>query len=133
MIHAGIAIGVAIAVVLCIAVLVALALIGMRRYGVNLPSYLTNTKACGSGGEDKQEMEWDHSALNITVNPLEAECKYEDDCGLYGEDEPHLGVCMDKNEEQAEASEQEEEEVEKDATRSAIVRELEWDDSTLSM
>jgi hypothetical protein len=138
MIQAGLAIGVAIAVVLCIAVLVALALIGMKRYGGTLSNYLVNKAACGSGDE-KQEMEWDHSALNITVNPLETECTYEDEeCGLYGGDVPHPAVCTDKNEEQAEASdvdaeEEEEEEVEKDAAKCAVVKELEWDDSILSM
>jgi hypothetical protein len=134
MFSAGLVIGVAIAVVLCIAVLVALALIGMRRYGSTLSNYILNKSACGTG-EDKQEMEWDHSdSLNITVNPLDAECTYEDkELGMY--DEPHPAVCIDKNEQQDEASEQEEEEeeVEKDAAKSAVVRELEWDDSTLSM
>jgi len=136
MIHAGIAIGVAIAVVLCIAVLVALALIGMKRYGVRLPSYLINKSTCGTA-EDKEEMEWDHSGLNITVNPLETECTFEDEeCGVYEEDQPHPALCMDNKEErdEEEASEQEEEEEEeRDAAKSAVVKELEWDDSVLAL
>jgi len=135
MIHAGIVVGVV--VVLCIALLLALAVIGVRRYGLaTLSNLVLNKGACGTSDE-KQEMEWDHSELNITVNPLEAECTYEEDgCAMYEDELAHTGVCIDKNMEQAEASEQEqeeEEEVERDATKSAIVKELEWDDSILSL
>jgi len=60
------AIGVAVAVVLCISLLALIALLGLRHLGVSLPMKITNKT-----GDEKEEMEWDNSELNITVNPLD--------------------------------------------------------------
>jgi len=118
----GLAVGVAVAVVLCITVLVLLVLFGIKRYGTTLSTRLTAKPA----GDDKQEMEWDNSELNITVNPLEGECAYEDEIfkqKLDSED------TVNKEEDACEQSEAEEE---KEATKCPEGKELEWDDSTLS-
>lgn len=79
--------------------------------------------------EEKQEMEWDNSALTITVNPMDQEA-------LYDETFDQSLRCRDSDsddegslhEQEAESSDGEpEEETEKTKTK-----ELEWDDSTLS-
>jgi hypothetical protein len=127
MLSFGLAIGVGVAVVLCIGALVVLVLFGLRRYGVTLapPRILGGGR---TGADEKQEMEWDNSELNITVNPLDGEFDEE------AEIEEHksgldVSICREEDELSV-ASEEEEEE--KETPKCAEVKELEWDDSTLS-
>lgn len=87
--------------------------------------------------DDKQEMEWDNSALTITVNPMDQETLYEDegqDTSLHANetDSEDDGSFHYENEvDSSEEEEQEEEEEEVDSAK-AKRRELEWDNSTLS-
>jgi len=123
MLSVGLAVGVAVAVVLCAAVLVVLVLFGMRRYG----AVLTTRFSAKPGADEKQEMEWDNSALNITVNPLDAECAYDEEIEIEKQRMDLEDTC-DK-EDVCEVSDGEEE---KETTKCAESKELEWDDSTLS-
>lgn len=65
----SIAIAIAGAAVICAGFLVALGLFGFRRYFSRVDTKLNNTSH--KVEFEKQEMEWDNSALNITVNPLD--------------------------------------------------------------
>jgi len=121
MLSFGLAVGLAVAVVLCVSALVLLVLFGMRRYGTTLTTRFA-AKACG---DEKQEMEWDNSELNITVNPLDGECAFEEENEIYVK----KTETDDNKEDICEASEGEEE---KETTKCPESKELEWDDSTLS-
>lgn len=65
----SIAIAIAGAAVICAGFLIALGLFGFRRYFSRVDTKLNNTSH--KVEFEKQEMEWDNSALNITVNPLD--------------------------------------------------------------
>jgi len=125
----GLAVGVAVAVVLCVGVMVLLIILGMRRYGVALPSITPRPAPSGPGGEERQEMEWDNTELNITVNPLEGECTYEEEeCEEFA---PRKTI-LDCDDVTAYNSDREEGEKEQEKSKCTDVKELEWDDSTLS-
>lgn len=70
----GLAIVVGGTVALCIGFLIALILFGVKRYfaeGSKETEKQRNVEVGVPGAEEKQEMEWDNSALNIIVNPLD--------------------------------------------------------------
>jgi len=128
MLSLGVGIAVTVAVVVCVAVLVLAILFGLRRYGVS-------GRQSGSSSEEKQEMEWDNSSLNVTVNPLDT----ERGCDVEMEEMNIFTVMTSRTAEDARYSgvnqldDASEDEVDKDMTHCGTdVKELEWDDSTLS-
>lgn len=125
MLSLGVAITIA-GVVFCIGFLIAVGvLFGVRRYfsstggGAQKNVEARDVEVAAANVDEKQEMEWDNSALNITVNPLD---DFVDDSlslvagrDLNVDSDAH-GAC-DSSE---------------DETEMPICKELEWDDSTLS-
>jgi len=130
MLSLGVGIAVTVAVVVCVAVLVLAILFGLRRYGAS-----GRLQSGSSTCEEKQEMEWDNSSLNVTVNPLDTGrgCDVEmEEMHIFtvmtsctAEDARYSGVNQ--------LDDASEDEVDKDMTHCGTdVKELEWDDSTLS-
>jgi len=130
MISLGFAVGVSVGVVLCIGALALLILLGVRRYGLVLPTRLDTPPPPAEGaGFVGEEMEWDHTALNITVNPLEIEYTSE------VEDEGGVGLNCGQQiilDDCGANEREEEEERKKEAPKNVDLKELEWDDSTLT-
>jgi len=119
MLSFGLAIGVAVAAVLCVGLLALIGLLGLRQFGISLP-------LVGRSGEEKEEMEWDNSALNITVNPLDdlhEECLRDENC--------EVTRVLKVNEDYSKAEETDELS-EDEKPKCSDIKELEWDDSTLS-
>lgn len=79
--------------------------------------------------EDKMvEMEWDNSALNITVNPMEQKEVFEyEDVPMKLRDDSDSDDDIDSYRDDCDSSDEEEEEV-----VVKKLKDLEWDDSTLS-
>lgn len=96
-------IAITVGVVLCIGVLILFVVFGLRRL---FPRQQ----------DDKQEMEWDNSSLNITVNPI-----IIDESNMF-EVEVDTVILKQRNEINSEDEEPSEHPKEK---------ELEWDNSTL--
>jgi len=88
--------------------------------------------------EDKQEMEWDNSALTITVNPMDQEIMMYGERG--GDQDLHDDETDSEEEEEEETSAQDNEAAEPsdneaepgESVEKVKTRELEWDDSTLT-
>ena len=59
-------------VVVCVGFLMLMIVLGVARIRTTHKSNSEATTAAG-GGDDKAEMEWDNSALTITVNPMDQE------------------------------------------------------------
>jgi len=78
--------------------------------------------------DERQEMEWDNSALNIIVNPMEQEGATIG----YGEAEMNTMRGEDSDSDDDASSYHDELESSEDESEKIKDRELEWDDSTLS-
>lgn len=117
-------IGVVVIIVVCVGFLLFMIVLGVMR--------IRSSQQRGGGSsqsevamEERPEMEWDNSALTITVNPMDQDTAYDEEYemnGLPGDDSDDDDASSYHDE--LESSEEETEKV-KD-------RELEWDDSTLT-
>merc|ERR1712226_772675 len=126
MVPVALSVGVVVIIVVCVGFLVFMIVLGVIR----IRSAHNRTQEVRDV-EEKQEMEWDNSALTITVNPMDQESGgmeiYDGDQelgGLRGDDSDSDDDDASSYHDELESSEEEAEKV-KD-------RDLEWDDSTLT-
>jgi len=122
MVHHNTGTGVTIIIVVCVGFLIFMIVLGVIRIrAAHQRSQVVTV-------EERPEMEWDNSALTITVNPMDTEgATYGDEHelnALRGEDSDSDDDDGSSFHDEIESSEEESEKV-KD-------RELEWDDSTLT-
>lgn len=64
-------VGIAAVVVICVGFLVFIIVLGIIRIRT------VHQRSVEVNVEEKQEMEWDNSALTITVNPMDSEVRYQ--------------------------------------------------------
>ncbi|ESO07922.1 hypothetical protein HELRODRAFT_75655, partial [Helobdella robusta] len=120
--------GVVIVCIICIGFIVLLATVGISR--IRNAQRHSNV----SGLEDKQEMEWDNSALTITVNPMDQEHHRRRRLHhLRHNDDDETDVEEEDEEEEVVSDDHEDDEDGDGVMESKMKKsELEWDDSTLS-
>ncbi|KAL5015471.1 hypothetical protein ScPMuIL_009741 [Solemya velum] len=113
-------VGMAVIIVVCVGFLLFMIILGVIRIRTaHRRTQVVNV-------EEKQEMEWDNSELNITVNPLQKEVfEYEDSPMRTLRDESDSDDDGSSYHDDGESDEEEPAKVPE--------RELEWDDSTLSI
>ncbi|KAG8434819.1 hypothetical protein GDO86_012972 [Hymenochirus boettgeri] len=80
-------------------------------------------------GAKETEMDWDDSALTITVNPMET---FEDQHSCEDEEESEECEEDDITSSESESSEEDDEEQENDQQNVNRKQQLEWDDSLLT-
>lgn len=116
MLSLGAAIGAGVGVASSVAAVIALAWVRLRRCG--------HSPALSAQQQQPQEMEWDNSTFNITVNPLDC------DNGSYEEfDREAVPITVQVSDDLEPSGD--ELDVEAAAAKPGC-KELEWDDSTLS-
>ncbi|XP_040182336.1 calsyntenin-1 isoform X3 [Rana temporaria] len=119
-----------IVIVVCVSFLVFMIILGVFRIRAAHQRTMTDQE---TGKEN--EMDWDDSALTITVNPMET---YEDQHSSEEEEEDDDDEESEDGEEdditsaESESSEEEEGEQEEDQQNVNRQQQLEWDDSTLT-
>uniref|UniRef100_A0A8D0C7M1 Calsyntenin-1 n=1 Tax=Salvator merianae TaxID=96440 RepID=A0A8D0C7M1_SALMN len=119
-----------VVIVVCVSFLVFMIILGVFRIRA---AHQRTMRDQDSGKEN--EMDWDDSALTITVNPMET---YEDQHSSEEEEEEEEEESEDGEEEdditsaESESSEEEEGEQEEDQQNVNRQQQLEWDDSTLT-
>jgi hypothetical protein len=125
MLSLGLAIVIGGTVVICIGFLVALILFGVKRYfaeGSKETEKQRNVEVGVPGAEEKQEMEWDNSALNIIINPL-------DDLG---DDQMQMATGRDADADSDDGSNFDGCDASDEEREMPRCKELEWDNSTLT-
>ncbi|XP_033012128.1 calsyntenin-1 isoform X2 [Lacerta agilis] len=119
-----------VVIVVCVSFLVFMIILGVFRIRA---AHQRTMRDQDSGKEN--EMDWDDSALTITVNPMET---YEDQHSSEEEEEEDEEESEDGEEEdditsaESESSDEEEGEREEDQQNVNRQQQLEWDDSTLT-
>uniref|UniRef100_A0A8B9PFZ8 Calsyntenin 1 n=1 Tax=Apteryx owenii TaxID=8824 RepID=A0A8B9PFZ8_APTOW len=118
-----------VVIVVCVSFLVFMIILGVFRIRA---AHQRTMRDQDTGKEN--EMDWDDSALTITVNPMET---YEDQHSSEEEEEEEEEESEDGEEDditsaESESSEEEEGEQEEDQQNVNRQQQLEWDDSTLS-
>ncbi|XP_072012607.1 calsyntenin-1 isoform X1 [Engystomops pustulosus] len=119
-----------IVIVVCVSFLVFMIILGVFR----IRAAHQRTMRDQEGGKEN-EMDWDDSALTITVNPMET---YEDQHSSEEEEEEEEDEDSEDGEDdditsaESESSEEEEGEQEEDQQNVNRQQQLEWDDSTLT-
>ncbi|XP_043849061.1 calsyntenin-1 isoform X1 [Dromiciops gliroides] len=120
-----------VVIVVCVSFLVFMIILGVFRIRA---AHQRTMRDQDTGKEN--EMDWDDSALTITVNPMET---YEDQHSSEEEEEEEEEEESEDGEEEdditsaeSESSEEEEGEPEEDQQNVTRQQQLEWDDSTLS-
>ncbi|XP_077168337.1 calsyntenin-1 isoform X2 [Paroedura picta] len=120
-----------VVIVVCVSFLVFMIILGVFRIRA---AHQRTMRDQDSGKEN--EMDWDDSALTITVNPMET---YEDQHSSEEEEEEEEEESEEGEEEEdditsaeSESSEEEEGEHEEDRQNVTRQQQLEWDDSTLT-
>ncbi|XP_077105758.1 calsyntenin-1 isoform X3 [Ranitomeya variabilis] len=119
-----------IVIVVCVSFLVFMIILGVFR----IRAAHQRTVRDQEGGKEN-EMDWDDSALTITVNPMET---YEDQHSSEEEEEEEEEEDSEDGEDdditsaESESSEEEEGEQEEDQQNVNRQQQLEWDDSTLT-
>uniref|UniRef100_A0A8C3R9V2 Calsyntenin-1 n=1 Tax=Cyanoderma ruficeps TaxID=181631 RepID=A0A8C3R9V2_9PASS len=118
-----------VVIVVCVSFLVFMIILGVFRIRA---AHQRSLRDQDTGKEN--EMDWDDSALTITVNPMET---YEDQHSSEEEEEEEEEESEDGEEDditsaESESSEEEEGEQEEDQQNVNRQQQLEWDDSTLS-
>ncbi|KAJ7306370.1 hypothetical protein JRQ81_009714 [Phrynocephalus forsythii] len=119
-----------VVIVVCVSFLVFMIILGVFRIRA---AHQRTLRDQDSGKEN--EMDWDDSALTITVNPMET---YEDQHSSEEEEEEEEEESEDGEEDdditsaESESSEEEEGEREEDQQNVNRQQQLEWDDSTLT-